>query len=61
MRDFLISVNQSDMVESGDIGREAAVDAEHLLVDERGHCEVVEHPAAVPPRVGVPVLVLAFV
>ena len=61
VRDLLVPLDESDLVQSPDVGREAAVDAEDMAVDERGDGEHVEHLAAVAPHVAVPVLVLTLV
>ena len=42
------------------LGRQAAVDAEDAVVDERGDRQVVEHVDAVAPRVDVAVLAQAL-
>ena len=61
MRDLLVPLDQADLVEGADVGGEAAVHAEDLAVDQRGHGQHVEHLAAVAPHVAVPVLVLTLV
>ena len=61
MRDLLVPLDQADLVEGADVGGEAAVHAEDLAVDQRGHGQHVEHLAAVAPNVAVPVLVLTLV
>ena len=61
MGDLLVPLNEPDLVQGPDVGREAAVDAEDLAVDEGGDGEHVEHLAAVAPHVTVAVLVLALV
>ena len=61
MGDLLVPLDESDLVQSPDVGREAAVDAEDLAVDERGDGEHVEHLAAVAPHVAVAILVLTLV
>ena len=58
---FLVSVDETDVVEGSDVWRESAVDAEYLAVDEGRDGQQVEHPAAVLPRVGVTILGLALV
>ena len=61
MGDLLVPLDEPDLVQGPDVGREAAVDAEDLAVDERGYGEHVKHLAAVAPDVAVAVLVLALV
>ena len=61
MRDLLVPLDQADLVEGADVGGEAAVHAEDLAVDQRGHGQHVEHLAAVAPHVAVPVLVLTLI
>ena len=61
MRDLLVPLDEADLVQGPDVGREAAVDAEDLAVDERGDGEHIEDLAAVAPHVTVAVLVLALV
>ena len=61
MGDLLVPLDESDLVQSPDVGREAAVDAEDLAVDERGDGEHVKHLAAVAPHVAVAILVLTLV
>ena len=61
MWNFLVSLDEAYVVEGSDVGRETAVDAEHLSVDERGHREEIEDAATVAPGVGVAVLGLALV
>ena len=61
MRDLLVPLDESDLVQGPDVGGEPAVDAEDLAVDERGDGKHVEHLAAVAPHVAVAILVLALV
>ena len=61
VRDLLVPVDRPDLVQGRDLRRQAAVHAQHGLVDERGHGEQVEHLAAVAPGVAVAVLDLALV
>ena len=61
MGDLLVPLDEADLVQGPDVGREAAVDTEDLAVNERGDGEHVEHLAAVAPHVTVAVLVLALV
>ena len=61
MWNFLVPLDQPDVIKRPDFRRESAVDAEDLVVDESCHGEHVEDSAAVAPGVGVAVLVLALV
>ena len=61
MGDLLVPVNESDVVEGPDLWAESPVDAEHLVVDQRGHGHEVKDAAAVAPRVHVAILGLALV
>ena len=61
MGDLLIPFDEPDVIEGPYVWRESSVNAEDLSVDEGGHGQHVEDAAAVPPRVRVAVLVLAFV
>ena len=61
MRNFLIPLNQPDMIKRSDFRRETAVDTEDLVVDESCHREHVEDSTTVAPGVGVAVLVLTLV
>lgn len=58
--DFLYAVDGPDLVDGADLWAEAGMDAEDLVVDERGDDEVVEHINAVLPRISVSVLSHAF-
>lgn len=59
--DLLAALNGADLIEGADVGRKAAVDAQHAAIDESGQREVVKHLAAVPPRVKVAVLLKALI
>lgn len=61
VRHLLYAVERPDVVERVDAGREAAVQAEDLVVDERGEGEVVEEVGEVLPHVGVAVLAEALI
>ena len=61
MWNFLVSVDETDMVEGSDVRRQTAVDAKDLSVNESGNGQKVEHTTAVLPRVGVAVFCLALV
>ena len=61
VRHLLYAVERPDVVERVDAGREAAVEAEDLVVDQRGEGEVVEEVGEVFPHVGVAVLAQALV
>jgi hypothetical protein len=56
VRDLLDAVDGADVIEGVDGGREAAVEAEDLVVDEGGEGEVVEKVGEGFPDVGVAVL-----
>ena len=49
MRNFLLSVNGSNLVQGLDGGAEPTVHAEDLAVDDGGQGQVVEDLSAVPP------------
>jgi hypothetical protein len=49
------------LIQSPDIWGQAAVDTEHLAIDDGAEGEVIKHLHTVPPRVGVAVLALALV
>ena len=61
MRDLAHTVDDADLVQRAQVGREAAVDAEDAAIDGCAEREVVKHLSAVPPRVGVTILALALV
>ena len=61
MRHLLDPVQRPDIVEGVDTRRQAAVQAEDLVVDEGGEREVVEEVGEVFPDVGVAVLAEALV
>ena len=61
VRDLLISLNQPDLVQGPDLGRQAAVDTEDLAVDEGRDCEKIKDFATIFPDIAVPVLVLTLV
>ena len=61
MRNFLIPLDQPDVIKRSNFRREAAVDAEDLVVDEGCHREHVEDSAAVAPGAGVAVFVLTLI
>lgn len=61
VRNFLDPVEGTDIIEGINAGREAAVEAEDLIVDEGGEGEVVEEVGEVLPNIGVAVLAEALV
>ena len=61
VRDLLISLNQPDLVQGPDLGRQAAVDTEDLAVDEGRDGEKIKYFATIFPDIAVPVLVLTLV
>ena len=61
MWDFLIPLNESDMIECSDVRWQTSVHTENLTVYQGRNGQHVKHPAAVSPGVGVPVFVLALV
>jgi len=61
MRDFLIAINGSDLIESTNIGRKTSVDAEDLFVYEGSQAKAVEALDAMAPDTGVAVFAKAFV
>ena len=60
VRDLLRARDDADLVERADLGREAAVHAEHLAVDDGGQGQEVEDLAGRFPDGGVAVFLLAF-
>ena len=60
MRDFAETVDDLDLIDGMDGGRETAVDAENLIVDHDGEGEEIEHVRKVVPDVRVAVLARAF-
>lgn len=56
MRHFYFSVDESDLINGADVGRETSVDAQHLAFNERRDAEIVEHLGAVLPWVRISVL-----
>ena len=56
MRDLHSSVNESHLIDSLDLGREAGVDTENFSLDHSSDAEVIKHFSAVLPWVGVSVL-----
>ena len=61
VRNLLISLNQPDLVQAPDLGRQAPVDTEDLAVDEGSDCEKIKDFATIFPDIAVPVLVLTLV
>ena len=61
VRHLLLPVDDADLVERVDRGREAAVDAEDLVLDDGREREVVEDLGAIPPHVDRTVLAQALV
>ena len=61
VRDLLVPLDQPDLIQGPDLGREAAVDTEDLAVDEGGDCEKIKYFAAIFPNIAVSVLVLTLV
>ena len=61
MRDFLDSVERSDVVEGVDAGRQPAVQAENLVVDEGSEGEIVEEVGEVFPDICIAVFPQTFV
>ena len=49
------------LVDLGNIGRQAAVDAKDFTINHGSNGEQVKHGGAVSPRIGVAILVLALV
>lgn len=47
--DFLVSLQQSDLIDCRDVGTETAVHAQDFAVDDGGECEIVEYFSAVFP------------
>ena len=60
MGDLLGARYDADLVQGADLGRQAAVDTEHLAVDDGGEGEEVEDLAARLPHRGVAILLLAL-
>jgi len=54
------AVDDLDLIDAMDAGRQTAVDAEDLVVDDAGEGEVVEHVGEVVPNSSVAVLAAAF-
>lgn len=61
VRNFLIPLDKSNLIQCSNIWGQSPVDTKNRLVNECGDREEVEYPAAVSPRVTVSVLVLALV
>ena len=61
VRDLLVAVDRPDLVDSGHVRREAAVHAKDPAVHQRCDRQQVKDLGAIPPRIRVPVLVLAFI
>lgn len=59
--DFLVAIEQLDLVAGVDLRRKTAVHAENLVVDQRRNRHQVEQLAAALPRLRVAVLVEALV
>jgi len=57
----MISLDDSNLVQSSDFGRKASVNAEDFTVDQRSESEVVKNLAAVLPCVGVSVFLLYLI
>lgn len=60
MRDFAKAVDDLDLINAVDAGREAAVYAEDLVVDYAGERQVIEHVCEVMPYSRVAVLATTF-
>ncbi len=61
MRNFLNSVEGTDIVECVNAGRKPTVQAEDLIVDQGGEREVIEEVGEVFPNVRIAVFSQAFV
>ena len=61
MRHLLYSIQRADVIKRVNTGRQAAVQAEDLVVDQGGEREVVEQVGEELPHVGVAVLPQALV
>ena len=61
MRHLLNAIQRADVVQRVDARAEAAVQAEDLVVDERGQGQVVEEIGEEFPHVGVAVFAQAFI
>jgi len=61
VRHLLFPVDQTNLIKIGDGGREAAMDAEDLPVDDGGQAEIVKYLRAQPPDVHRAVLSQTFV
>jgi len=60
VRNLSKAVDDLDLIDAMDAGRQTAVDAEDLVVDDAGEGEVVEHVGEVVPNSSVAVLAAAF-
>lgn len=60
MRDLPEAVDDLDLINAMDAGRQTTVDAEDLVVDDAGEGEVVEHVGKVVPDSSIAVLAAAF-
>ena len=60
MRNLAEAVDDLDLIDAMDAGRQTTVDAEDLVVDDAGEGEVVEHVGEVVPDSSVAVLAAAF-
>jgi len=61
VRDLLVPLDRSNLVQRLDVRRKAAVNAEDLIVYDGGNGEKVEDFAAMTPRIGVAIFVLTLV
>ena len=61
VRDFLIAVNRSHLIQRPDIWGESPVYAQHLFVNEGGQTKAIETLDAMPPRGCVAVLAQTFI
>lgn len=57
----LIAFDESNLIESLDLGRETTVHTQNRVVDDGRYGQIVEKFAARLPRIGITVLVHAFV
>lgn len=60
MWDLSEAVNDLDLINAMDAGRQTTVDAEDLVIDNAGEGEIVEHVGEVVPDSSVAVLAAAF-
>lgn len=61
MRDLLVAINRSDLIECADVRTQAAVHAKDLLINQGRQSKAIKALDAVSPHTGITILSEAFV